>query len=89
VPVVIHALMQNADDIDAIRDEPVKQDVRTGSILVIARPQFRAFPAHGRAIGYLLDVIPKLAGIYLRLVGAPAPHRVVSNFVKVGLSAWC
>jgi hypothetical protein len=40
----IHALMQDADDIDVVGDDAVKQDVRAAGNFVVARAYIRAVP---------------------------------------------
>jgi hypothetical protein len=45
MPVEIHAPMQDADDIDAVRQKAIEQDVRTGRILAVARPDLIAASA--------------------------------------------
>jgi hypothetical protein len=83
----IHALMQDADNIDAVGDESVKQEVRAAANFVVARAYVRAVLSHGRTGRYGLDALPKVAGVRLCLVGSPAVGRVIPNIAKVGLGA--
>jgi hypothetical protein len=46
MPPKIHALVQDADDIDPTRDQTVKQDVGTGGMSVISGENVRAGSAH-------------------------------------------
>lgn len=83
----IHALMQDADNIDAVGDEAVKQEVRAAGNFVVARAYVRAVLSHRRTRRYGLDAQPKVAGVRLCLVKSPAVGRVIPNIAKVGLSA--
>ena len=67
----IHSLMQDADDIDAFGDEAVKQEVRAAGNFVVARAYVRAFLSHRRMRRYVLDALPKVAGVRLRPSGRP------------------
>jgi hypothetical protein len=83
----IHALMQNADDIDAVGDEAVKQEVRAAGNFVVARAYVRAVLSHRRTGRHRLDALPKVAGVCLCLVKFSVVGRVIPNIAKVGLSA--
>jgi hypothetical protein len=82
----IHTLMQDADNIDAVGDPAVKQDVRAAGDFVVALSYVRAVLSHRRTRRYGLDALPKVVGIRLCLVKSPAVGRVIPNIVKVGLS---
>ena len=44
VTLIVHALVQDANDINAVRSGPIKQDMQAGGILAIALSYFQAFP---------------------------------------------
>ena len=46
--LVIHALVEDAHNINSVGKEAVKQDMRARRILVIARPHLGTWPANGR-----------------------------------------
>ena len=83
--VVIHALVQDADDIDAVGGEAVEQHMRTAGDFEVARAYIVTGLSECRTLRYGLDALPNIAGIRLRLIQSPAVGRV--NIVRVGLSA--
>lgn len=73
----IHALMQDADNIDAVRDEAIKQEVRASGKFVVARAYVRAVLSHRRTRRYGFDALPKVTGVRLCLIKSPAVGRVI------------
>jgi len=81
----VHALMQNAHDIDAIRRRPVKEQMRAGGIFPVTGAHVVASAPTARIGGNGLDRRLDLAKINFRLVDAPARGCVVPNFLDIGL----
>lgn len=52
VALVVHTLVQDTDDVDAVVGEAIEQNVRAGGILAIVRPHFGTFPAERRVVRY-------------------------------------
>lgn len=88
VTLIVHALVQDANDINAVRSGPIKQDMQAGGILAIALSYFQAFPTKRWALGHGCDVLPKLAGVRLCLVESPSIYSVIPDVIKISLSPW-
>jgi len=87
VPLEIHPLMENTDDINAVARDAVEKKMRPRTVFVITGPHLGACASARRACCYRLDMLPELAGIFLRLADAPAAFRVVPDVIEVQLPA--
>ncbi len=67
VALEIHALMEDADDIDTIGGEPVKQEMRSAGNFVVAGAYVRACLTNRWTRCHFPYALPDFAGIRLRL----------------------
>jgi hypothetical protein len=63
VAVVIHALVQDADDIDAVGGEAVEQDMRAAGNFEVARAYVGTALSECRTLHHGLDALPNIAGV--------------------------
>lgn len=84
----VHALMQNAHNIDARWRHSIKQHMRGGGILPIAGAHLVAGSAKARLISENFDRRLYFAKVDLGLVNVPVLDCIVPNFLDIGLSPW-
>jgi len=85
MPPEVHALVKNADNINAAVNDAIEQKVGTRPEFIVASAHFGTCPADRRLRRRGPDVLPELADIKFSLVGAPAFLRVVPDFIKIDL----
>jgi hypothetical protein len=56
MPPEIHPLMENADDVDVLGCDTIKEKVRSGAVFVIASPHLEAWPSALRIHRYDVEV---------------------------------
>jgi hypothetical protein len=76
VALVVHALVQDAHDIDAAVGRAVEQDMRARRVLPLAGPHFRASATQRWVVGYRLDALPDLARVGFGSIKPPAIRGV-------------
>ena len=85
VPVEIHLLMQDADDIDAFAGRPIKQHMRSCGIFAIALADMSAaFSAHGRCCNDVYRFCDQ-SHISLGLIDASRFDSVIPDAVEIRL----
>lgn len=86
MPIEIRALMQDANDVDAIREQLEKQHMPSSRVLEITIAQVARMPST-RVIGDGSYSHPKTAHIAVRAVLAPSLCAEVPDVVDVILGA--
>ena len=84
----VHALMQNAHNINAIRRRPVKEEMRAGGIFPITGAHLIAEPAKARIIGDGFDRRLDFAKVDLGLANVPVLDCIVPDFLDIGQGPW-
>jgi hypothetical protein len=85
----VHALMQNAHNINALWRRPVKEEMRAGGIFSVTGAHVVAGPTKARLIGDGCDRRLDFAKVDLGLVNVPVLNCIVPDFLDIGLSPWC
>ena len=86
--VIVHSLMQDADDFQLRFPNAVEENMRASRILSIAKPHFIADFANERILAKHLNAVLNLPKIAVRLFDSPNPCSRVPNRLNIGLRVW-
>src|SRR5262249_797845 len=87
VPDVVHALVQDADNLNAPIRPPVEYHVRPRLIPVIASAFYRYRTRTGWVERHALHTLAQRCEISVGLLPSPTLGAIVPNFVKIGFGA--
>jgi hypothetical protein len=87
VPPEIHSLVKDADDIDTVCGQAIKQYVRAGRIFMVTSADLGTGPPCTGLRRYILNVPTYLTNVEFSLIDAPMFHCMSPDFIRIAVRA--